>query len=208
VELAAARWYIAAWGSACVAALVVAAVRGRSFAIARRAYWIGLARPWKLVTFAGAFAGIVLVAPRSGDPTWDHVDAAFMALLTFLTAPWSLGVLVRASRRASTASEIYVAVCTWLFSASFSYDIYLFVRDHAYPVTWWANLFASTGLYFCGGAMWSLRGGQPMFAFLRDDWPASLADGSFRALLPRAGFFMLCVLAMLAPFLWFALRGR
>ncbi|HEY1955320.1 MAG TPA: hypothetical protein VGH28_06900 [Polyangiaceae bacterium] len=201
---AAAHRYIAVWASACLVALVVAAVRGRSFAIARRAYWVGLARPWKLATFAVAFAGIVLVAPRSGDPTWDHVDAAFMALLSFTTAPWSLGVLVRAARRASKASEIYVAACTWLFSASFSYDLYLFLRDGVYPATWWANLFASTGLYFCAGAMWSLRSGDPMFAFLRADWPASLTDGSLRAIVPRAGFFMLCVLAMLAPFLWYA----
>jgi hypothetical protein len=203
---------MAAWGSACVAALVVALRRWRTFAIARWVYWVGLARPWKLVTFAVAFVGIVAVAPRSGDPTWDYWDATFMALLTFTTAPWTLGVLVRATRgRCASKAELYVAACVWLFSASFSYDLYIFLRDGHYPVTWWANLLASSGLYGCGGAMWSLRASaseQPTFAFLREDWPASLADGDVRRLLPYAAFFMFVVLAMLAPFLWLAARPR
>jgi hypothetical protein len=198
--------YIATWATACGVAVVVTAARFRTFAVARRAYWAGLARPWKLATFAVAFAGIVLVAPRSGDPTWDHTDAAFMAILTYTTAPWTLGVLARAAlRRPTSRAEVYVAVCVWLFSASFSYDLWLYVRDHAYPRTWWSNLLASSGLYACGGAMWSLRGARPAFAFLADDWPESLATGGGRAHLAWIAFFVLAVLAMLAPFLWHAL---
>ena len=199
--------YLAAWSFACIAALVVAAARWRSFAIARRSYLVGMTRPWKLATFALAFAGIVLVAPRSGDPTWDHWDAAFMAILVYTTAPWTLGVLVRARTRGS--AEIYAAMCTWLFSASFSYDLYILVRDHHYPRSWWSNLIVSSALYGLGGAMWSLRGqrgGRPTFAFLRDDWPASLADGDARSLLPYVAIFMIAVVGLLSPFLIAALR--
>ena len=202
-----ARFYIAAWSAACVVALVVAAMRWRSFAIARRSYVIGMTRAWKLVTFALAFAGIVLVAPRSGDPTWDHWDAAFMAILTYTTAPWTLGVLYRA--RSRPRAEVYVAACVWLFSASFSYDLYIFLRDHHYPRTWWSNMIVSSGLYGLGGAMWSLRatlGSRPTFAFTRDDWPASLADGSTRSLLPYIAIFMIAVVGILSPFLIEALR--
>ncbi len=222
MALAYARFYILAWGFLCLVALLVGVQHRKSLAISRRAYWIGLSRRWKLATFTVAFLGIVLVAPRSGDPTWDYWDAAFMAVLTYVTAPWTLGVIVRAFRRRSlrhtTKVEVYVAVCVWLFSASFSYDIYLFLRDHHYPVTWWSNLLASSGLYGCGGAMWSLRGQGTAserqsaravtFAFMRDDWPASLADGSVKPLLPYIAFFMLCVLAMLGPFLWVAATSR
>jgi hypothetical protein len=200
--------YLAAWCTACVVALVIAALRFRTFAIARRAYVIGMTRPWKLATFALALAGIVLVAPRSGDPTWDHWDAAFMAILVYTTAPWTLGVLARA--RSRSRAEIYVAACTWLFSASFSYDLYIFLRDqHHYPRTWWSNLVVSSGLYGLGGAMWSLRGqrgGRPTFAFMRDDWPTSLADGDARSLLPYIAIFMIAVCGILSPFLIEALR--
>ena len=199
--------YMATWTAACVVALVIAALRWRTFAIARRAYWIGMTRAWKLVTFALAFAGIVLVAPRSGDPTWDHWDAAFMAILVYTTAPWTLGVLHRA--RSRPRAEVYVAACTWLFSASFSYDLYIFLRDHHYPRTWWSNLIVSSGLYGLGGAMWSLRGtprARPTFAFTRDDWPSSLADGSTRPLLPYIAIFMIAVVGILSPFLIEALR--
>ena len=199
--------YLAAWSTACVVALVIAAMRWRSFAIARRAYVIGMMRPWKLATFMLAFAGIVFVAPRTGDPTWDHWDAAFMAILVYVTAPWTLGVLARARKR--SAAEIYVAACTWLFSASFSYDLYIFLRDHHYPRTWWSNLIVSSGLYGLGGAMWSLRGqrgARATFAFTRDDWPTSLADGDARSLLPYIAIFMIAVVGILSPFLIEALR--
>jgi hypothetical protein len=195
------------WGTACVFALGIAIVRIRTFAIGKRAYAIGMRRPWKLVTFAAALAGIVLVAPRSGDPTWDHWDAAFMAILTYTTAPWTLGVLVRWSKH--SRAERYVAACVWLFSASFSYDLYVFLRDHHYPRTWWSNAIVSSGLYGLGGAMWSLRGARgklPTFAFMRDDWPTSLADGDARSLLPYIAIFMLAVVGILSPFLIEAIR--
>ncbi len=207
MPLAIARLYMAAWAAAVLFGLGVFVLRGKRFAIARRAYWVGLSRPWRLATFAAALAGIVLVAPKTGDPTWDHVDAAFMAILTYFTAPWTLGVLAR-TRRVSRA-ELYVAACTWLFSASFSYDLYIFLRDHAYPRTWWSNLIVSSGLYGLGGAMWSLRGrpgASPSFAFQRDDWPASLADGDTRSLLPYIAVFMLAVVGILSPFLVEAIR--
>jgi hypothetical protein len=56
-----------------------------------RAYWRFVARPWNLATFAGAMAGLVLVAPYTGDLTWDYVDAVFMSVLTFASAPWLVG---------------------------------------------------------------------------------------------------------------------
>jgi hypothetical protein len=205
-----ARAYIGCWAAACVAAMVLAARYGRRFAIARREYWRGVVRPWKLLTFAVAFAGIVLVAPRSGDPTWDYWDAGFMAVLTYVTAPWTLGVVVRAlKRQLRDRVEIYVAACAWLFSASFSYDLYIFLRDHHYPSSWSANIVASSALYAAGGAMWSLRwerGVGTSFAFLRDPWPGTLADGEARGLWPFVLLFMGVVVVLLAPFLWMAVH--
>jgi hypothetical protein len=50
-----------------------------------------------------------------------------------------------------------VALCLWLFSASWSYDLYLLLRDGSYPVTWLANLFASSLLYLSAGLFWNLH---------------------------------------------------
>ena len=100
--------YVGAWAVACAVAIVLAVVavvaarRGR-LAIARAAYWRGLARPWKLVTFAVACAGMVLVAPRTGDPTWDAVDGGFMSVLAFTTGPWALAS--SCARRARSAAS-------------------------------------------------------------------------------------------------------
>ncbi len=203
------KLYVLGWLVACAAASVLAFRERRHLVIARRAYWHGLLRRWKLITFAIAFVGMIAVAPRSGDPTWDAWDAGFMSILTFLTAPWTLGVLVRAARRQGSRAEAFVAACVWCFSASWSYDAYLSLRDGAYPATWAANFVASSGLYAAGGAMWSLawREGRGLtFAFLEADWPASLAEGSFRRVAPFALVLMALVLILLAPFLWLAYR--
>jgi len=45
--------------------------------------------------FLIALSAIVILAPYTGDPTWDYFDAAFMSILTYITAPWSVGTLFR-----------------------------------------------------------------------------------------------------------------
>lgn len=224
MNLETARIYVLGWTSALAVALVLAAVRGRTFAIARRAYWEARITPWKVVLFAIAAGGMMIVAPRTGDPTWDWIDAGFMALFTYLTAPWTLGVLVRALReRRVRVAELYVATCTWLFSASWSYDLYIFVRDAGgfrvawargfYPLSWSSNLVASSILYALGGACFSLatpavdtRLGVT-FSFLERDWPME-EPASARRIGPIALAFVLVVSAMLGPFVWVAIRDR
>jgi hypothetical protein len=167
------RVYVGLWAAFCAGAALVA-VTGPRPVLATRAYARFLLRPWKIATFAVAFAGIVVVAPFTGDPYWDHVDAAFMALLAFTTAPWSMGVLFQATRGRRRVREALPAVATWLFSASWSYDLWLLVRDGAYPVTWAHNLVASSCLYAFAGLFWSLDwrpGRGVVFAFMDADWP-------------------------------------
>ncbi len=123
--------YIASWSCACLIALSLYLRKPADFTISRRSYWHFLAEPWKLVTFVAGTALITLVAPYTGDPTWDYVDGFFMSFLCFATAPWVVGVLYGLLRSKVRWVEGYVAVCTWLFSASRSYDIYLVWRDGA-----------------------------------------------------------------------------
>lgn len=200
-----ASLYIAGWATACLVALWLFLRSPHAYALVRRAYWAFLIRPWKVITFLCAAAGITGVAPYTGDPTWDHVDALFMSALAFLTAPWVVGAIYRVVTGHLPFSQAYVASCLWLFSASWSYDLYLLGRDGSYPVTWLANLFASSVLYLCAGLFWSLdwrpeRG--MVFAFTESDWPRALSGPVFwRVLLPSLSFMGL-VGGMILYLLW------
>ena len=198
------RAYLVAWSSLCLIALGLLWKNRRRLELCSRAYWLCLAKPWKLVTFVVAAAGITLIAPYSGDPTWDYVDSVFMSALVFATAPWVVGRLFRAVRRRFEGSVVFIAVVLWLFSASWSYDGYLLLRDGYYPVTWWANLVASSVLYLAAGLFWNLdwteRGWS--FGFTEEEWPRRQSAGSFRQVLLPACLFMALVAAMTILFAW------
>ena len=126
-----------------------------------------------------------------------------MSALTFATAPWAVGVMYQAIRGRAQVKEVYVAACAWMFSASWSYDLYLVLRDGDYPWTWLPNIFASSVLYASAGLMWNLEwqaGRGVIFAFMRKDWPSPAADSRFWRL---AGFALPFMLLALAAVLYF-----
>lgn len=198
-------YYLAAWLAACLIALGLLAIRPSRFSLLAPGYRKFLAQPWKLGTFAVAASGMTVIAPWTGDPTWDYVDAFMMSALTFVTAPWAVGVFYRAVRGQESAAAIYVALCLMLFSASWCYDGYLLVRDGIYPETWWANLKASSILYLLAGMLWNLEwqpGHGSRFAFMAPDWPHGASmHVSWRLVLIMLPF-MLLASALILPFLW------
>lgn len=174
--------YIALWGAACVIAVGLVIRNSHAFAFRHTSYRRFLSQPWKIVTFVVAGTGMVVIAPYTGDPTWDYMDALFMSVLTFLSAPWAIGALYKTAKRALPVEQAYVALCLWMFSASWSYDLYLFFRDGQYPFTWYANLIASSVLYVSAGLLWNLdwRTGRGVtFGFLEEGWPQPLSDATF-----------------------------
>ena len=197
--------YIAFWASACLLALGLVLHHRASFALCHREYWLFLAMPWKALTFLLGASLITLVAPYTGDPTWDYVDGFFMSVLCFSTSPWVVATLYGAFRRQVRWDELYVAVCVWLFSASWSYDIYLVWRDGAYPSTWLANLFASSVIYLSAGLFWNLEyhpGRGMIFAFMRPAWPARAGQFSFWNWVLYALIFALPAVAAVWMFMW------
>lgn len=196
--------YIACWSFACIVALALYLRKPAGFIISSRKYWHFLAEPWKLATFAAGAAVITLVAPYTSDPTWDHADGAFMSILCFATAPWVAGVLFLLARGKAGWAEGYVAVCAWLFSACWSYDIYLVWRDGAYPATWLPNLLASSLIYLCAGLFWNLewqRGRGVIFSFLKDNWPSRPEASSLWRVAPYALIFAIPAIAAVWVFL-------
>ena len=178
--------YISTWTTLCVIALVLILRNHKTIILFKKEYWDFLIIKWKLATFIIALTAFVVLAPYTGDPTWDYYDAAFMSILTFMTAPWSVGTLFRFIKDQEKFSIAYSAVCVWMFSASWSYDIYLVFRDGYYPATWWSNIFASSVLYLSAGLFWNLEhkeGRGVIFGFMDNDWPANDTGKSFNRIL-------------------------
>jgi hypothetical protein len=127
-----------------------------------------------------------------------------MSLCTFLTAPWALGTLFRLASGKAARADGYVAAVAWLFSASWSYDLWLLLRDGRYPDSWLSNLGASSVLYVAAGLMWSLdwREGRGVnFAFRREGWPDG-NGGHFGRVAWIAAPFMVLAAAAIGWFLW------
>ena len=203
-------WYIAAWSTVCAIGLTLYLRAPQSYALSSAAYRRFLSAPWKLASFIVATVVFMAVAPYTGDYTWDWFDALFMSVFCFFGAPWVVGVLWLALRGRSSAREVVVACILWMFSASWSYDIYIVLRDGHYPPTWFANIFASSVLYIAGGLMWNLdwREGRGMtFAFLEPDWPTVPPSSQVRRIFWFALPFMVLVALSIAYFVfpqWFA----
>lgn len=170
----------------------------------KKEYWKLVLQKWKLITFGIALISITVVAPYTGDPTWDYIDAVFMSILAFLTAPWAVGVMFRFIRYEKSWIKLYIALCVWMFSASWSYDGYLLLRDGIYPMTWYSNMFASSILYFCAGLFWSLEwkeGRGVHFSFTEREWPQAPSISSYTKVVWYGLPFMLLVSISLGSFL-------
>lgn len=150
-----------------------------------RNYFRFLTVRWKTVTFAISATTVTFLGPYTTVDTWDWFDGGLMSILTYLTAPWAVGMIYRATRGWEPKTMLFPAVCVWLFSSSWCYDIYLFWRDGFYPSTWWANLVLSSILYLSAGLFWSLdwfpKKGV-IFVFKEGDWPIANRDSSFSKL--------------------------
>lgn len=196
--------YLACWLLLCLIALTMYCRHPHDYSISRQSYWRALCVPWKLSTFFIAMIALIVLAPYSGDPTWDTTDAIFMSVLTFISSPWSVGTLYQTIRRRRFTRQSYLAICLWMFSASWSYDLYLLWRDGSYPITWSANIFASSILYCCAGLLWNLDWKPEhgtTFAFTNPNWPDNSSPATFRQIYWIGLPFIVLVAAALLSFL-------
>lgn len=111
-------------------------------------------RPWKLATL---FLGIVLLIVGSfvtPAPDWDIPISFIMAILAYLTAPWSLRVILERQWRVWPA----MLFATW-FTIDGSYALYwYFVDPYALALMRDVNFPASLTLYAMCGVVWLYRG--------------------------------------------------
>jgi len=127
-----------------------------------------------------------------------------MSALAFATAPWAVATLYSSIRGRVSWQRPYIAVCIWMFSASWSYDLYILLRDGDYPLTWFSNIFASSVLYASAGLMWNLdwrEGRGVVFAFTEPGWPPVADRRGVNRILWFALPFIALVAAMIVPFI-------
>lgn len=119
-------------------------------------------RPWKLVTLGIGLALLILGAYFTPAPDWDIPISLIMAAFTYLTAPWSMRVLLERRWRLWPLMLFF----TW-FSVDGCYAIYwYFANPAALALMRDANWPASLSLYGICGVIWLYRGS---LADLRSD---------------------------------------
>lgn len=197
--------YTGLWGACCLVAAVLLIRERQRTALLRAGYWRNLISPWKLATASLAGGLLVGLAPYANDPSWDRVDAGFMSVLTFATAPWSVATLYRTSRGMESKAQGFAAACVLLFTATWSYDLYLFLRDGHYPETWLGNLVVGPLLYAAAGLFWNLHWSEARgvhLAFRDPAWPDVNAGIGLRRVLLPALILMALAAAAFIPYLW------
>ncbi len=111
-------------------------------------------RPWKLFTLLIGVALLIAGSFYYDAPDWDIPISLIMAILAYLSAPWSLRVI--AERRWKLWPAMLLA--TW-FTVDGSYWAYWSFRNPvALEMMRDANFLASLVLYGMCGAVWYYRG--------------------------------------------------
>jgi len=112
------------------------------------------ARPWKLGTLSIGIALLIAGSFYFRSPDWDIPISLIMALLAYLTAPWSIRVIL--DRRWKLWPAMLFA--TW-FTIDGSYWLYWRFRNPlALHMMREANFLASLSLYGICGVIWLYRG--------------------------------------------------
>lgn len=111
-------------------------------------------RPWKLATFAIGLVLLVVGAFYYQAPDWDVPISVIMAVLAYLTAPWSMRVVLQ--RR----WKLWPAMLFWTwFTVDGSYWLYWhFKNPAALEAMREANFFAFLALYGMCGVLWLYQG--------------------------------------------------
>ena len=184
--------YIALWTLFCLVAVLILAWDRKRLLPEWREYRRFLCVPWKVCLFVPAFFFVTFAGRLTDDETWDWVTGSGMAILTFLTAPWVVGLIYQVFVGRRPVRYLIVALALLLFSSSWFYDGYLLWRDGAYTGRWLGNLVLSPFIYMAAGLLWNLEAKPRVgfhddsgfqLSFVREDWPSPPVDTRFGPIL-------------------------
>lgn len=124
-------------------------------------------RPWKLITLAIGVALLVLGSFYYDLPDWDIPISFIMAILAYLTAPWSLRVILERKWRLWPA----MLFVTW-FTVDGCYAIYWHFKNPTALMLRDANFLSSLSLYGMCGIIWMYQGSlKQLFSEFRNHLP-------------------------------------
>lgn len=116
--------------------------------------WLEWKRPWKLCSLALGVLTLVIGSFYYRAPDWDIPISFIMAFLAYLTAPWSLRVVIerRWKRFPLMLFVTWFTVdgCYWLYWNAKNPQALALMRDVNFP--------ASLSLYAICGLIWLYRG--------------------------------------------------
>lgn len=116
-------------------------------------------RPWKLITLVIGIALLIIGSFYYKAPDWNIPISLIMAFFTYLTASWSMHVVVERQWKKFPQMLFY----TW-FSIDGCYWIYWHFTDPvALELMRDANFFASLSLYGMCGLVWYYEGTVKQF---------------------------------------------
>lgn len=108
------------------------------------------ARPWKLFSLWCGIALLVCGSYIMPAPDWDVPISLLMAIITYITAPCSMRVLLERRWRLAPIALFF----TW-FAVDGIYSIYwILVDKQAWEFMRWGNAPASLSLYLICGLIW------------------------------------------------------
>jgi hypothetical protein len=174
------------WMSFCFLAVCISLVDWKKNPFEWKVYFRFLCVPWKLVIFIPALLFVSFAGRFTNDETWDIISGSGMSILTFLTAPLALGLLYQVLKGKRPIRYVIVSIALCLFSSSWFYDGYLYLRDGHYTSRWFGNFLLSPIIYVAAGLLWNLEArenGRIYLSFLRPDWPNPPLNRSFLPLL-------------------------
>jgi hypothetical protein len=160
-------------------------------------YWRWLLAPWKVATAAVSMTVLAVAGPLTGDPYWDMGVAVLMSILCFATAPWAVGELGR------RGPARLVALVVWLWSTTWSYDLYWLMRRGFHPDDWLLNFVISSFLYAGAGILWNLEWSPSRrihLAFRAPEWPSPPSTHFLRIFVPALALMALVGAVVLLPY--------
>ena len=110
-------------------------------------------RPWKLATLGVGIGLLIVGAFYYQAPDWDIPISLIMAACAYLTAPWSMRVIMEKRWRQFPLMLFF----TW-FSVDGCYAAYWSLQNPEALVMRGVNFPASLSLYWACGLIWYYRG--------------------------------------------------
>lgn len=119
-----------------------------------RSMMVEWCRPWKLATLGVGIALLILGSFHYGAPDWDVPISLIMALFAYLSAGWSMHVMVERRWR---DFPLMLFVTWWTVDGC--YSLYWYLTDPvALELMRSANAPASLSLYWMCGLLWYWNG--------------------------------------------------